>query len=720
MGGGEIMKSTGVFATADEARQPVFDFNVTTQVFPSAATPELRVGPREGGFGEVKRFLGERKTSPRTTATKIPQVLKRFKAGFMSSLSSLSREAYASRLLNEHPNIVKCLDMFILEEAVPIPPEKTTPLTTRMANAPVALVFPSACVSLKDFWKGHGIQSVTSVSGVCQLAESHPRSMLVPAILYQILRGLAYCHGAGIVHRDIKPDNLLVFTETKQALPLIQIADFGQALLFHANNPHVLYSTNVTSPYYKAPELIRAQLAGHMFASYSSAVDMWAVGITFYQLLFPGEYPFDIKKFNFLPDVKKFYADLYRNMEQKYFEGDGLKEKYHLHIVEKLIKKRHMARQEAETTARLLTAFLTPNSVKRIGAKSALQQGYFRLHKKVVTEVDRLYPVIPTTPPHVSACGLGWLLLHQSLPLYSETLTEPTEVAQEFHARSWILLSLISAFELAHDTLNFSATVAIFDDTVKGTSLKTLDVRSMNSFACAALYLVSKLQDDFLAGTPLPSPREVARFAGIPLEGLARIIALILQGTRCNTNLVTIARFLDQYIYRAVSDAPSRTLLHLMTVLTLLHPQLRFSYQPSQLATGILYLVERIRGACLPGCMSVLRPELEQKDSRLKPAFTFPKNLLAALVSVQDVVITWPVFPEAYQSAAHRLKEFYEDRRTHTEIPTESEGACVPTYLRLPRLVQVTRIPSTLSPRLASFWKSSESGLTTLLGKRKR
>lgn len=93
--------------------------------------------------------------------------------------------------------------------------------------------------------------------------------------LYQILRGMKYCHSAGILHRDLKPRNLLVNSNWD-----LKICDFG---LSRADIP-ALYETGAMTDYistrwYRAPEL----LFGSEF--YTAAVDMWSIGCIFAELL---------------------------------------------------------------------------------------------------------------------------------------------------------------------------------------------------------------------------------------------------------------------------------------------------------------------------------------------------------------------------------------------------------------------------------------------------
>ena len=95
----------------------------------------------------------------------------------------------------------------------------------------------------------------------------------VKIFLYQILRGLKFLHSARIIHRDIKPGNLLVNSNC-----LLKICDFGLARVEPYSDSQML-TQEVVTQYYRAPELLMGA------NRYKYEIDLWSVGCIFAELL---------------------------------------------------------------------------------------------------------------------------------------------------------------------------------------------------------------------------------------------------------------------------------------------------------------------------------------------------------------------------------------------------------------------------------------------------
>ncbi|KIH63680.1 kinase domain protein [Ancylostoma duodenale] len=102
-----------------------------------------------------------------------------------------------------------------------------------------------------------------------------------PVAIKKLFRALAYIHGIGICHRDIKPQNLLIDPESG----ILKLCDFGSAKYLVKGEPNVSY---ICSRYYRAPELIFGA------TNYTNSIDVWSAGTVMAELLlgqpiFPGD-----------------------------------------------------------------------------------------------------------------------------------------------------------------------------------------------------------------------------------------------------------------------------------------------------------------------------------------------------------------------------------------------------------------------------------------------
>mmetsp|Transcript_1949 Transcript_1949/g.3411 ORF Transcript_1949/g.3411 Transcript_1949/m.3411 type:complete len:375 (-) Transcript_1949:269-1393(-) len=105
------------------------------------------------------------------------------------------------------------------------------------------------------------------------------------ALITQILQGVAYLHSHGIVHRDLKLENLILLNDREDSP--VKIADFGLAKMMKPEEATL--RTMCGSPQYVAPEILQV---GTTVEEYTPAVDMWSVGVILFILL-SGYSPFD-------------------------------------------------------------------------------------------------------------------------------------------------------------------------------------------------------------------------------------------------------------------------------------------------------------------------------------------------------------------------------------------------------------------------------------------
>eukprot|EP00543_Licmophora_paradoxa_P009201 CAMPEP_0202467384 /NCGR_PEP_ID=MMETSP1360-20130828/71786_1 /ASSEMBLY_ACC=CAM_ASM_000848 /TAXON_ID=515479 /ORGANISM="Licmophora paradoxa, Strain CCMP2313" /LENGTH=306 /DNA_ID=CAMNT_0049091905 /DNA_START=31 /DNA_END=951 /DNA_ORIENTATION=- len=94
---------------------------------------------------------------------------------------------------------------------------------------------------------------------------------ILKSFLYQLCTGVAYCHHHRVLHRDLKPPNLLINREGQ-----LKLADFGLARAFGI--PVRSYTHEVVTLWYRAPDVLMGS------RKYSTPVDIWSVGCIFAEM----------------------------------------------------------------------------------------------------------------------------------------------------------------------------------------------------------------------------------------------------------------------------------------------------------------------------------------------------------------------------------------------------------------------------------------------------
>lgn len=146
-------------------------------------------------------------------------------------------------------------------------------------------------IALLDVYgKDSGISLVFEIMETDLEQILHERKLMlslahIKSYILMTLKGLEYLHKSWILHRDLKPNNLLL-----NANNILKIADFGLARTF--GSPSRIYSHQVVTRWYRAPELLYGS------RMYGTGVDIWAVGCILAELfgrepLFPGDTDLD-------------------------------------------------------------------------------------------------------------------------------------------------------------------------------------------------------------------------------------------------------------------------------------------------------------------------------------------------------------------------------------------------------------------------------------------
>ncbi|KAK0595023.1 hypothetical protein LWI29_002674 [Acer saccharum] len=196
----------------------------------------------------------------------------------------------------------------------------------------------------------------------------------IKTFLRQILCGVAYCHSHRVLHRDMKPQNLLIDCRTST----IKHADFGLARA--CSVPIRTYSHEVVTLHYRPPEILLGS------CNYSTSVDVWSIGCIFAEMvnqkpLFPGMSEID--------QLHKIFSIMGTPDEDTWpgvFSLPDFKPFFPLRFPKDLAT---FVPNLDPVGVDLLSKMLCMDPKKRITAKSALEHEYFKIDESVDVKLPK-------------------------------------------------------------------------------------------------------------------------------------------------------------------------------------------------------------------------------------------------------------------------------------------------------------------------------------------
>ncbi|NXS47905.1 STK11 kinase, partial [Balaeniceps rex] len=214
----------------------------------------------EGSYGKVKEMLDSETLCRRAVKILKKKKLRRIPNGE----ANVKKEIQLLRRLR-HKNVIQLVDVLYNEEK-----QKIYPFFTQLfLNSAFTYMVMEYCVC-----------------GMQEMLDSVPEKRFpvfqAHGYFCQLIDGLEYLHSQGIVHKDIKPGNLLLTTNGT-----LKISDLGVAEALHPFAEDDTCRTSQGSPAFQPPEIANGL---DTFSGFK--VDIWSAGVTLYNIT-TGLYPFE-------------------------------------------------------------------------------------------------------------------------------------------------------------------------------------------------------------------------------------------------------------------------------------------------------------------------------------------------------------------------------------------------------------------------------------------
>ncbi|XP_063718829.1 cyclin-dependent kinase 7-like [Symsagittifera roscoffensis] len=180
--------------------------------------------------------------------------------------------------------------------------------------------------------------------------------------LIMILHGLEYLHTRWLLHRDLKPNNLLIDPNG-----VLKLADFGLARFF--GSPSKQLTSEVVTRWYRAPELLWGA------KQYGTGVDMWAVGCILAELvmrdpIFPGDSDLD--------QLSKIFSLMGTPTQESWPNHDKLRTYMQFKFIPKTpLCNWHRFDSAPEDLLEVAEKMLALDPLQRVATKQALNMSFF-------------------------------------------------------------------------------------------------------------------------------------------------------------------------------------------------------------------------------------------------------------------------------------------------------------------------------------------------------